>query len=121
MLGRPALLDRVLKFIQVLNTQIAHTAACNAHHNLQERLARWLLLAHDRAESDALPLAQEFIAIVLAVRRPGSPSQRARCRRPLRSSVSAPAIRDRGLLEEISCQCYGVVRDLYRRILGGPS
>ena len=50
MLRRPALLDRVHRFTQVLNIQISHTAACNAHHNLQERLARWLLMAHDRAD-----------------------------------------------------------------------
>src|SRR5215208_6963575 len=51
MLRRPTLLQQVLRFTQVLNVQIAHTAACNAHHELQERLARWLLMAHDRAES----------------------------------------------------------------------
>ena len=67
----PALLDRVHRFTQVLNIQISHTAACNAHHNLPERLARWLLMAHDRAESDALPLTQEFVSMMLAVRRPG--------------------------------------------------
>src|SRR3954454_6887401 len=48
-----------------LNAQISHTAACNAHHCLQERLARWLLIAHDRAESDALPLTQEFLSMML--------------------------------------------------------
>ena len=45
MLRRSSLLDRVLRFTQVLNAQISHTAACNAHHNLPERLARWLLTA----------------------------------------------------------------------------
>ena len=71
MMRRPALFEAVLRFMQVLNIQISHTAACNAHHNLQERLARWLLMAHDRAESDTLPLTQEFLSIMLAVRRPG--------------------------------------------------
>ena len=41
------------------------------HHTLAERLARWLLMAHDRAETDVLPLTQEFTSIMLAVRRPG--------------------------------------------------
>ena len=71
MLRRPALFEAVQRFMQVLNIQTSHTAACNAHHNLQERLARWLLMAHDRAESDTLPLTQEFLSIMLAVRRPG--------------------------------------------------
>ena len=71
MLRRPALLQQVLRFTQALTAQISHTAACNAHHKLPERLARWLLMAHDRAESDTLPLTQEFLSIMLAVRRPG--------------------------------------------------
>ena len=71
MLRRSSLLDQVHRFTQALNLQISHTAACNAHHNLMERLARWLLMAHDRADSDALPLTQEFVSMMLGVRRPG--------------------------------------------------
>jgi CRP-like cAMP-binding protein len=80
MMRRPALFEAVLRFMQVLNIQTSHTAACNAHHNLQERLARWLLMAHDRAESNTLPLTQDFLSIMLAVRRPGVTVGRALCR-----------------------------------------
>jgi CRP-like cAMP-binding protein len=123
MLRRPALLDRVHRFTQLLNVQISQTAACNAHHNLQERLARWLLMAHDRAESDALPLTQEFMSMMLAVRRPGVTV----AARSLQGTGAIDyqrgrvVILDRVRLEEASCECYGIVREHYRRVLGWPA
>jgi CRP-like cAMP-binding protein len=123
MLRRPALLNRVLRFTQVLNVQIAHTAACNANHTLPERLARWLLMAHDRAESDTLPLTQEFISMMLAVRRPGV-TVAARSLQVIGAIDYQRAriiVRDRALLEEASCECYGLVREHYYRVLGWPS
>ena len=123
MLRRPVLLDRVLRFTQVLNTQISHTAACNAHHNLQERLARWLLMAHDRAESDALPLTQEFISMMLAVRRPGVTvaARSLQATGAIEYERGRILVRDRQRLEEASCECYGIVREHYRRQLGWPA
>src|SRR3954451_20352013 len=123
MLRRPALLQQVLRFAQVLNVQISHTAACNAHHNLAERLARWLLMAHDRAESDTLPLTQEFLSMMLAVRRPGVTV----AARSLQGTGAIDyergriLVRDRARLEEASCECYGIVREHYRRMLGWPA
>src|SRR3954453_23913717 len=120
MLRRPALLDRVHRFTQLLNVQISQTAPCNAHHNLQERLARWLLMAHDRAESDALPLTQEFLSMMLAVRRPGVTV----AARSLQGTGAIDyergriTVLDRASLEEASCECYGIVREQYRRMLG---
>ena len=112
MLRRPTLLDRVHRFTQVLNTQIAHTAACNAHHNLQERLARWLLMAHDRAESDTLPLTQEFISMMLAVRRPGVTvaARSLQAIGAIEYERGRIVVLDRGRLEESSCECYAIVR-----------
>src|SRR3954447_11172876 len=123
MLRRPALLDQVHRFTQVLNIQIAHTAACNAHHNLQERLARWLLMAHDRAESNALPLTQEFISMMLAVRRPGVTvaARSLQATGAIDYRHGSIAVLDRARLEKASCECYGIVREHYRRILGWPS
>src|SRR3954462_15230233 len=51
--------------------QVSQTAACNAMHQLDERLARWLLMTHDRADGDHLPLTHEYLSIMLAVRRSG--------------------------------------------------
>ena len=123
MLRRPALLDRVLRFTQVLNAQISHTAACNAHHNLQERLARWLLMAHDRAESDTLPLTQEFISMMLAVRRPGVTvaARSLQATGAIEYERGRILVLDRERLEEASCECYGIVRKHYRRQLGWPA
>src|SRR3954470_22791109 len=120
MLRRPILLDRVHRFTQMLNIQISHTAACNAHHNLQERLARWLLMAHDRAESDTLPLTQEFLSIMLAVRHPGG-TVAARSLQAIGAidyQRGRIVVVDRALLEEASCECYSIVREHYRRVLG---
>src|SRR4051794_26161031 len=122
MLRRPAFLDQVHRFTQGLNIQIAHTAACSAHHNLQERLARWLLMAHDRAESDALPLTQEFLSMMLAVRRPGV-TVAARSLQAIGAidyRHGSIAVLDRARLEEASCEGYGLVREQYRGILGCP-
>jgi CRP-like cAMP-binding protein len=122
MLRRPALLQQVLRFTQVLNVQIAHTAACNAHHNLPERLARWLLMAHDRAESNALPLTQEFLSMMLAVRRPGV-TVAARTLQAIGAidyQRGRIIVLDRARLKEASCECYSIVREHYRRILGWP-
>src|SRR4051794_10120553 len=122
MLRRPTLLQQVLRFTQVLNVQIAHTAACNAHHELQERLARWLLMAHDRAESDTLRLTQEFLSIMLAVRRPGVTvaARSLQVTGAIYYERGRIVVLDRARLEEASCECYGIVREHYRRILGWP-
>src|SRR3954470_14770757 len=60
-----------MKYVQVLVVQTAHTAIANSVGKLHERLARWLLMAHDRVEKDKLVLTHEFLSIMLAVRRAG--------------------------------------------------
>lgn len=61
----------LLKFMHVMLVQTAYTAFANAHGRLEERLARWLLMYHDRIDGNELPLVHEFLAVMLAVRRPG--------------------------------------------------
>lgn len=61
----------VLKSAQTFMIQTAHTALANGRAKLEERLARWLLMAHDRLDSDAVPLTHEFLAVMLGVRRAG--------------------------------------------------
>ena len=58
-----------LRFTQALISQIAQNAACNRIHNVEERAARWLLMTHDRVSGDTFPLTQEFLAVMLGVRR----------------------------------------------------
>jgi CRP-like cAMP-binding protein len=122
MLIHPALLQKVMRFVQVLNVQISHTAACNARHTLQERLARWLLLAHDRSLSGELPLTQEFVSIMLGVRRAGVNAAARSLQKTgaIDYERARVVVLDRARLEEMSCECYNVVRRVYNTILGWP-
>ncbi len=88
--------------------QLAQTAACNSRHTLPERLARWLLMAHDRLDGNELPMTQELLAIMLAVRRPGitiavNALQAAGLLRHSRGRIT---ICDRPGLEAAACTCY---------------
>ena len=62
-----SLRDSLLKFVQAFSVQTTHTAICNARAKLDERLARWLLMAQDRIQSDILPLTHEFLSLMLGV------------------------------------------------------
>jgi CRP-like cAMP-binding protein len=120
MLRSPALLERVLRFSQALSIQISQTAVCNARHELPQRLARWLLLAHDRnGEGDVLALTHEFISMMLAVRRPGVTVSAAALQASGAIDYQRGRIRilDRRLLEATSCECYRVCREQSRQVL----
>jgi CRP-like cAMP-binding protein len=67
----PSLHQALLHFAHIFSVQTAHTALANGRANIEERLARWLLMAQDRLHTDQLPLTHEFLAIMLGVRRPG--------------------------------------------------
>lgn len=104
-----------LRFVHVMFTQVAQTAACNRMHTLDQRLARWLLMTHDRIKEDQVPLTQEFLSRMLGVRRAGV-------------SVAANSLRQSGLIdyhrgdivvldrkgiERASCECYQIVKHEY--------
>lgn len=110
--------DLLLLYIHTVFTQIAQTAGCNRVHPLNERLARWLLLTHDRLGRDEFRLTHEFLARMLGTRRAGV-------------SVAASALREAGLidytrgdvtvlnragLEEASCECYLIVKAEFDRL-----
>ncbi|WP_149539165.1 Crp/Fnr family transcriptional regulator [Siccirubricoccus phaeus] len=116
----PALLPLLLRYAQVFYAQVTQAAACNGNHTLEQRLARWLLMVHDRVMGDELPLTQEFLAQMLGVRRPGVTIaagilQNAGLIRHRRGHVT---ILDRDGLENASCECYGAIRRLTARLLG---
>jgi len=67
----PRLWLALTRFVLMQGLQMAQVAACNRLHELEQRLARWLLMAHDRIGKDVMPLTHEFLAIMLAVQRPG--------------------------------------------------
>jgi CRP-like cAMP-binding protein len=100
--------------------QVAQTAACNGRHAIEERLARWLLMAHDRAEGDRFPMTQEFMAMMLGVRRAGVSVaagilQKAGVIHYARGCIT---VLNRPGLEAASCGCYGAVRRQFERLLG---
>ena len=108
----PELRRRLYRALHILMSTISQTAACNSRHTLPERLARWLLIAHDRVEGDDLPLTQEFLSIMLGVRRSGVTVASAALERNglLRHNRGRVTITDRDGLERASCNCYAQVR-----------
>jgi CRP-like cAMP-binding protein len=101
-----------LRYVQTQLIQATQTAACNARHNIEQRLARWLLLVADRAGTSMLRISHQFLADMLGVTRPSV-------------AITAHQLRDRGLidyqraviqiidregLERCTCECYALVR-----------
>jgi CRP-like cAMP-binding protein len=119
-LSREPLLTRILlRYTQALLTQVGQCAACNRHHSIIGRCARWLLQTHDRVSGDEFPLTHEFIGLMLGVRR-------------ATVTVTAQALQHRGLiryhrgvirvlnrvgLEKAACECYRLVNREYIRLL----
>jgi CRP-like cAMP-binding protein len=115
----PTLRNRCFRHIEFAMVQTSQVAACNARHNLPERLARWLLMIRDRIDEDNLPMTQEFLSVMLGVRRSGV-------------SVAAGTLQSGGLIRvhrghvlildhdgliAASCDCYRTIRSSHERIL----
>jgi CRP-like cAMP-binding protein len=110
----------LLRYTQALMTQMSQTAVCNRLHALEQQLCRWLLLSHDRLDSDELIMTQELIANMLGVRREGVTNAAGRLQEQgLISYVRGRiTVLDRRGLEAAVCECYKVVKDEYDRLLG---
>jgi CRP-like cAMP-binding protein len=108
-----------LRYIQALITQMAQTAVCNRHHNLDQQICRWLLLSLDRHFGNELTMTQELIAQMLGVRREGVTAAAGKLQDAgvIYYSRGRIAVLDRPALEERVCECYGVVRGEYERLL----
>lgn len=115
----PALLDSLHRYLHVQMAQMGMSAACLRFHRLGPRLARWLLMTHDRAHADCFPVTQEFLAYMLGVRRAGV-------------SIAAGVLQRRGLihyrrgtftvldrpgLEALACSCYAAGNQFYADVL----
>ncbi|MEP6802828.1 MAG: Crp/Fnr family transcriptional regulator [Acidobacteriota bacterium] len=112
------LFNIIQHYTQTLLTLIAQSAACNRLHSLRQRCARWLLMTHDRVDGDDFFLTQEFLSMMLGVRR-------------ATVTVAAGELREEGLiayrqgrieiidregLEGVACECYGVIRRHFDRL-----
>ena len=113
----------LLRYHEALYVQTMQTAACNGRHGLEQRLARWLLMAHDRADGDELSLTQDFMAMMLGVYRPSITVTAGILQRAglIRYSAGRVTILDRASLEAASCECYGTVQRRFATLLGLPA
>lgn len=116
----PTFLGLLLRYGQMILTTAAQTAACNRLHLLEQRCARWLLSAHDRAEADKFAMTHEFIAMMLGVRRPGVTlaAQSLQADGLITYNHGTVTVIDRKGLEAASCGCYRFVQDEFARLLG---
>jgi CRP-like cAMP-binding protein len=118
---REAFYDLITHFAQAMVGFIMQSTACNAVHTVEQRLARWLLMAQDRIGHNDFPLTQEFAAMMLGVSRPtvtvvAGTLQKAGLITYHRGHVT---IVDREALEQASCECYRVATELLRRVTDG--
>jgi CRP-like cAMP-binding protein len=120
-LARSASLRTVMHhYAHAFFNQVAQSAACSHFHSLEQRACRWMLMTHDRMQSNDFLLTQEFLAMMLGVQRTGvtaaaSTLKQAGLIRYTRGNVT---ILDRAGLEQRSCECYGVSKREFDRLLG---
>ncbi|AMC99700.1 Crp/Fnr family transcriptional regulator [Halomonas chromatireducens] len=117
----PTLQALLKRYLYVVMHQLSRVAACTHFHQVEARLARWLLMTQDRAHSDELHLTHEFLAMMLGVRRAGITlaAMALQSRRLIRYQRGDIVVLDRTGLIEASCGCYASDRSLYRRHITG--
>jgi CRP-like cAMP-binding protein len=106
-------------FAQTWVDTISRGGSCNGVHSVEERCARWLLMTHDRVDGDALPLTQEFLAIMLGVRRASVTLAAASLAQAglINYKHGRIVVLDREGLESASCECYTAIQSAYARLL----
>ena len=116
----PSLRRLLLNFAHVFNCLSSQTAACNARHSIEQRLARWLLLSHDRMGDDRVPLTHEYLALMLGVRRAGVTValHEIEGEKLVRTGRGLITVTDRPGLEARACGCYAIVVREAERVLG---
>jgi CRP-like cAMP-binding protein len=122
-LARHEGMSRVVdRYIVAFLGQVSQSLVCNRHHPLERRAVRWLLATHDRVVGDHFVLTQDFLALMLGVTRPQVSQAAAELRRRglIDYRRGRIEIRDRPGLEASSCDCYGIIRDEFERLLADP-
>lgn len=104
--------DLVLRYMQSQILQATQSCGCNARHNVQQRLSRWLLLAHDRTDEDVLQLTQDFLAAMMGVERPAVTLVAGKLQQKGLIEYSRGRVRivDASGLESVACECYQVAK-----------
>ena len=116
----PGLSEMLTKFIYSFMIQTSQTALVNGRGTIDERLARWLLMAHDRMSAPKLHITHEFLSLMLGVRRPSVTDalHQLEGRGLIRSSRNEVVVRDRSGLEAAAAWCYGMAEAEYNRVFG---
>src|SRR5215208_6026155 len=116
----PALHKRLLRYAEAFNVQVAYTALSHGSYTIEERLARWLLMCHDRVDGDDLPLVHALLGMMLGVRRPGVTIavQTLEATGIIKAKRGHIIVQDRARLEEAAGGSYGVPEAEYRRLFG---
>jgi CRP-like cAMP-binding protein len=118
--GRPVLERLLRRYTYAFLVQATQSASCNRMHALEQRCARWLLMTHDRVEADTFRLTQQFLGYMLGVHRPAVTLAAQTLQRDglISYTRGTLTIQDRAGLESRACDCYGLVRDQFERLLG---
>ena len=116
---RALLRRRLLRYAQALNVQSSRTAFVNAEYPLEARLARWLLMCHDRIDGNEIQITHDFIAMMLGVRRPGvtTATHVLEGNRLIRATRGMITVLDRGGLERLADDSYGMPEREYARLM----
>lgn len=119
----PSLRAVLHRYVLAHFEQVARTGACNGRHHIEQRLARWMLMAHDRVEGDEFPMTHEFMGMMLGVRRAGVTVAAGTLQRAglIQYGGGRMQITDRPGLEAVSCECYGLARRAYDSLIGPPA
>ena len=114
----PSLARSLLLYTQALLTQIAQCSACNRHHAIVGRCARWLLQTHDRVKGDTFSLTHEFLGLMLGVRRATvtQTAQTLQTRGLIRYHRGTITVMNRVGLEKAACDCYQLINREYVRL-----
>jgi CRP-like cAMP-binding protein len=118
----PALRDVVLRFVYTTIAHVSQLACCNRLHVVEQRLAHWLLLLHDRTGSDEMSLTQEFLGRMLSTRRAGinAAMKALELAGTITHERGRVLVTDRTKLEQASCECYRAMFNDYELALGFP-
>jgi CRP-like cAMP-binding protein len=118
----PQARDLMLRYVHCCEIQLSHSALANARYNIPERLARCLLMVHDRVDGNHLPLTHEFLALMIGVRRSGVTNELHVLEgvHAIRASRGNVEVRDRAKLLELAGGSYGLPEREYARVIGAP-
>ena len=120
MVEAPALMPLLMRYIDTFQMMMAQLVACSGRHQIEQRLARWLLITHDRVSGDSFAMTQQFLSNILGVRRPGVTLAVGTLVRAglIAHGNGTISVLNRPALEEVSCECYEHVQRRFSWVMG---